>query len=165
MKRGTFRPPTEEQVRRSRQRKQESAARYQEKRKARARSGGGLVRGKGLKRSRHLSPVPTTARGKARKRERFERAFHSVEFVLFVKSLGCCVPGCERTDIQCAHVDRPRSRGGRWFEIAPLCGSEDRPGHHREQEKRTKWFNRKYGIRLELIAAATAQRFLQRVKS
>lgn len=90
-----------------------------------------------------------------RKRERFRRAFLSPAFVRWVKSLGCTVPGCERDDIEAAHVDRPRSRGGRWYEIAPLC----RP-HHREQEKRTDWFDRQYGTDLRLAASAVAQRWL-----
>lgn len=104
--------------------------------------------------------APLERRTKLRKRgrkagQRFERAFHSVGFVKWVKSLACSVPGCERTDIECAHVGKPRSRGGTWQEVAPLCAP-----HHRQQEKRTAAFNREHGVEMEWIAAAVALRWM-----
>lgn len=99
--------------------------------------------------------APLRKANHARRLVRFTAAFHSKGFVLWVKSLACSVPGCERADIQCAHVDRPRSRGGRWYEVAPLCGP-----HHREQEKRTDWFDRKYLTDLRSTASAVAFRWM-----
>lgn len=101
-----------------------------------------------------LKRTPLKKRGR-NAHKRFEAAFHSVGFVKWVHSLGCSVPNCQRTDIEAAHVGKPRSRGGRWTEVAPLCAP-----HHREQEKRTPWFNEKYGIQLEWIAASVAQRWM-----
>lgn len=114
-----------------------------------------LKRSGSLKRSGRWGTPQAAKRRRKRQRQRFKAAFHSPGFVRWVKSLACSVPGCQRTDIECAHVDRPRSRGGRWFEVAPLCVP-----HHREQEKRTDWFNGRYGIDLRLIAAAVAQRWM-----
>ena len=106
---------------------------------------------------RGRKPVGRNAK---RVRRRFQEAYHSKWFVLWVKSLACSVPGCERTDIECAHVGRPRSRGGKWWECAPLC----KP-HHRAQEKRTPAFNREHNIDLESIAAAVALRWKERTKA
>lgn len=103
----------------------------------------------------------TVKRRRERKAKRFGVQFHSDAFVEFVHSLGCCIPGCRREDIQAAHVGRTRGRGGQWWEVAPLCGAEY-PGHHQEQEGRTPYMNERYGVDLELIASATAQRFLEK---
>jgi hypothetical protein len=129
-------------------RNMEKARAFERKRRS------GLRPGPGPRRKKPIARV-----NRKRRATRFERAFHSPGFVAWMKEQDCAVPGCERTDIECAHVDRPRSRGGTWQEIAPLC----RP-HHREQEKRTARFNRKYGIRLELVAAGYAQRWMAFVK-
>lgn len=105
-----------------------------------------------IARTARLAP---RTKNKAKRATRFERAFLSREYVAWIHSQPCAIPGCGRRDIQCAHVGKPRSRGGRWYEIAPLCG-DAWPGHHQEQEKRTSAVNAKYGIDLEAIAAGLA---------
>lgn len=105
------------------------------------------------------APKGLKPRNDKRADAQFEKAFLSEEYVEFVHSLGCCVPGCRKVDIECAHVGSTRKNGGRWFEIAPLCAA-----HHRTQEGRTNAFNEKFGIDLLSIAAATAQRWLALIK-
>jgi hypothetical protein len=100
---------------------------------------------------KHLGP------NEERKAAKFADAFLSAEYVDFVHSLGCCTPGCRKTDIECAHAGPTRANGGRWFEVVPLCSA-----HHREQEGRTNAFNEKHGIDLIDIAAATALRWRSR---
>lgn len=97
--------------------------------------------------------------GKNEKRAaaQFVKAFHSEDYVRFVHSLGCAVSWCRRTNIECAHVGSTRRNAGRWYEIAPLCTE-----HHREQEGRTHWFDKKYGTDLMATAAATALRFREK---
>lgn len=145
MKRTTFPKPTPEQIRRAQDRKQASAKRYQAKQREKARTNPKPREPR--KRIRPVNPV--------RKARLFEQQFLSEEYVLFIHSAPCAVPGCERIDIACAHVEKTRANGGRWYEIAPLCGREA-PGHHQEQEGRTDWFNEKYGIDLRDIAAMLA---------
>ncbi len=100
---------------------------------------------------RRRRPLARVTKNRAKRVARFERAFLSREYVAWIHSQPCAIPGCRRRDIQCAHVGRPRSRGGRWYEIAPLCAV-----HHAEQEKRTSAVNAKYRIDLEAIAARLA---------
>lgn len=126
-----------------------------------------MKRGGPLKRSA-LKPGKPLARGAAIARttrikakgrkapQRFAAAYHSTAYVEWIHSLGCSVPPCARTDIEAAHVVRPRSRGGKWWEVAPLCTP-----HHRMQEKRTAAFNAEHGIDLESIASAVALRWRQ----
>lgn len=118
-----------------------------------AKKGRSLARRPRAKLARHTRLAPVT-KDKVKRATRFERAFLSVEFVAFIHSQPCAAPGCYRTDVQCAHVGKPRSRGGRWYEIAPLCAA-----HHQEQEKRTKQFDAKYRTDLESIAAGLALRW------
>lgn len=105
-----------------------------------------------LVRRTRLAPV---TRDTAKRQRRFERAFLSSAYVAWIHAQPCAVPGCTRSDIECAHVGRPRSRGGCWYEIAPLCSL-----HHREQEKRTAWSDAKYGTDLEGRAAGLAQEWM-----
>lgn len=108
-------------------------------------------------------PKGLKSRNEDRSKAQFAKAFHSEEYVEFVHSLGCAVPGCNRTNIQCAHVGPTRRNGGMWYEIVPLCGPAfNWKGHHAEQEGRTEQFNAEYGIELIDIAAATALRFKER---
>jgi hypothetical protein len=137
-----------EQAERARQWQADSAIRYEQGRKEKALNGGKTKRN------------PAAAKRKrVRKRERFARAYLSEEYVEFVHSLACSAPRCQRTDIEAAHVGKPRSRGGRWDEIAPLCSI-----HHSEQEKRTPRFNATYGVDLESVAAAVALRWMEKTK-
>jgi hypothetical protein len=130
-----------------------SRERYQQKQREKGRRTG-LDRRAGLKRHKRPNPVNRTRQAK-----RFEAQYLSSAYVEWIHSLPCSIPGCTRTDIEAAHVGRPKSRGGRWWEIAPLCGA-DFPGHHQEQEKRTPYVNEKYGVDLEAIAHAVAQRWM-----
>ena len=98
-------------------------------------------------------------RNDARADAQFEKAFLSSEYVEFVHSLGCCIAGCRKVDIECAHVGSTRKNGGRWYEIAPLCKA-----HHREQEGRTQAMNEKYSVDLLDIASATALRWREKTK-
>lgn len=106
-------------------------------------------------RSRWNTPE-SEARRQDRKAERFARQFHSDAFVEWVHSLGCVVPGCRRTDIDAAHVEK-RSRGQRvtWRCVVPLCSD-----HHRAQEGRSEDFGRDHGIDLYDLANVTAQRWM-----
>jgi hypothetical protein len=107
---------------------------------------------------RGQKPIARKTRMRRRNEERaaraFEISFHSHGFVDWVHSLACSVPGCRRRNIEAAHVVCPRSRGGTWEDVAPLCRM-----HHRRQEKRTDAFNLEFGIDLYAIAAAVAQRW------
>lgn len=103
-----------------------------------------------LTRRKRLAPV-----NRERRAREFAKAFNDPGFVAWVHSLGCSVPGCWRTDIEAAHVEKPRSRGGVWTGVAPLCAR-----HHDAQEKRTDAFNADHGIDLYLIADAVAQRWM-----
>ncbi len=111
---------------------------------------------------------PIKPRNDARAKAQFERAFLSEAYVDFVHSLGCSVPGCSRTNIECAHVGKTRKNGGKWYEIAPLCGADPRDGwegHHPIQESiGTEAMNKRHGIDLLLIAAAVALRWRERTK-
>jgi hypothetical protein len=120
------------------------------KRKSPMRTKTGLRTGQPLARKTGLRPV-----NPARRAKRFAEQFHSDAFVSWVHSLACAVPGCQRTDIEAAHVGRTRARGGTWQEVAPLCAP-----HHREQEGRSRAFGARYGIDLDAIAAAVAQRWM-----
>jgi hypothetical protein len=60
----------------------------------------------------------SVARREARKRRRWERQFHSEEFVLFVKWLECVY--CGRTPCE-VHHEPTRSAGGTWKDTSPLC--------------------------------------------
>lgn len=89
-----------------------------------------------MKRSR-LAPV-----NKERRATTFARVFGSSARVRFVKSLPCSVPGCDRRDIENAHM----TIGGMGYRadadaIAPLCAR-----HHAEQEGRTAAFEREKGL-------------------
>jgi len=60
----------------------------------------------------------TKARREARRRKRWALQFHSEEFVRFVQSLPCV--SCGHTPSE-AHHDPPRSCGGTWLDVSPLC--------------------------------------------
>lgn len=76
----------------------------------------------------------------------------------FVRKHHCCVPGCKRLPIECAHV-RWRTDGGtalkpsdRW--AISLCSH-----HHQEQHRLgEKQFERKHGLDLTELAAQFARR-------
>lgn len=126
-----------------------SGARRMKRHKPLRRSGA-PVRKVRLQRKKRLAPVNRERRARA-----FAKSFNDPGFVAWVQSLGCSVPGCRRTDIEAAHVDAPRSRGGDWTGVAPLCAP-----HHERQEKRTDAFNAEHGVDLYLVAAAVAQRWM-----
>lgn len=102
-----------------------------------------------MQRSR-INPVNVERRARL-----FERQFLSDAYVAFIHSQPCAVRGCRRVDIVCAHVVRTRACGGRWYEMAPMCG-RDWPGHHQKQEGRTAAFDREHGTDLEALAARLA---------
>lgn len=170
-----FAQPTLEQIRRAEEKKRASAKRYQEKlrkqqRKASKGPAGGMIRKpKVVLQSRGKEDQPRKKRkrirpvNEKRKARLFALQFLSSEYVEFIHEQDCAVPGCQRRDIACAHAGKTRANGGRWYEIAPLCGREG-PGHHQEQEGRTEWFNRKYCIDLLDIAARLALRWKQKIK-
>ncbi|MDX2253259.1 MAG: hypothetical protein NW202_13320 [Nitrospira sp.] len=67
-----------------------------------------------------------------RKRERHMRDFDGgIEHDHFVREKGCALRGlgCDNGPIQAAHI-KPRSTGGRWWQIVGLCAK-----HHRLQEE------------------------------
>lgn len=87
-------------------------------------------------------------------RARFKLAYLSREYVRWiVQEHHCSVPDCWRVDIDPAHTVK-RSRGGRWFQIVPLCRM-----HHDEQEGRTEAFGLDYGIDLHEYATRLALRW------
>ena len=106
---------------------------------------------------RATRPKKRLGKNPVRAEAKFADAFLSREYVLFIHTeLLCCIPGCRKVP-ECAHVGpHTRKMGGKWYEIAPLC-----PEHHREQEGQTERMNRKYGVDLVDIAAATALRWKQ----
>lgn len=59
-----------------------------------------------------------TIRRRLRALERFKTQFHSEEFVRFVKSLPCRRCGRRPSEM---HHEPPRSRGGTWEDVSPLC--------------------------------------------
>ena len=58
------------------------------------------------------------ARRRARKRARWKLQFLSPEFVRFTKERPCVKCGRVPTE---AHHEPPRSRGGTWQDVSPLC--------------------------------------------
>lgn len=82
----------------------------------------------------------------------------------WVRRHHCCVPGCERMPIECAHV-RHGTDGGtglkpsdRW--VISLCRH-----HHAEQHRLgERQFERKYGIELAQMAAVFARNSPHRVR-
>jgi hypothetical protein len=88
-----------------------------------------------------------------RKRERFERAYHSAGFVWFVHSLRCAVLPCESA-AECAHTVS-RARGGTWETIAPLC----REHHAALHDMGTRAFEQRHRLDLADLAAQTALRW------
>lgn len=117
-----------------------------------------------LVRRRPLSPgtkplrakKPMKRRNPERAARRFAESFHSPEFVAWVHSLGCCIPGCRSEEIEAAHVTS-RARGGTWEDVVGMCNRHHFESHTIGQHR----FQRKYGIDLESIAAATCLRWKQ----
>lgn len=101
-----------------------------------------------LARKSRINPV-----NKARRHERFERAYHSVGFVQWIHSLGCSVDGCRETDIEACHVvARP---AGTWRDVVPMC----RVHHSMQHTLGIRSFERRFNIELSLVASAVAQRW------
>lgn len=92
--------------------------------------------------------------GDSRKRERrFEAAFHSEEYVRFVKSLPCVQCGASPCDV--SH-DPSRGAGGQWTDTHPLC----RDCHIRLGSTGTETFWSEVGITREQANARTHQNWL-----
>lgn len=76
----------------------------------------------------------------------------------FVRRLGCCVPDCENTNIEFAHIRTAANSGigikpPDWFGVG-LCQK-----HHVEQHnKGQRWFELEYGIDLLEMAFLYATR-------
>ncbi len=101
----------------------------------------------------------------ARKAREFRRTYHSIERVLFVKSLPCIV--CGVTPCDNAHVGRLGKGAGRkadYTQIVPLCGAASRNvvGHHYELDAMVgpEEFQRTYGINLAHAMAETQEKWL-----
>ena len=112
-----------------------------------------LRRGQPPKRKKRLP-----RKNEKRAARRFEQGFHSEAFVAWVRSLACCVSGESGTaddPIVCAHV-RSRGAGGRWWHVVPMLASL----HEEQHWIGMRRFEEKYSVRLEDIAAATAQRWM-----
>jgi hypothetical protein len=71
----------------------------------------------------------------------------------FVRSHACCVPFCQETDIEFAHV-RSAENSGTGLKPADYFGVSLCHNHHREQHDHgAETFARKYGIDLWKLAA------------
>lgn len=87
------------------------------------------------------------------KKKRRELRVRSPAHRRWVRSHFCVVPGCQRTPIEAAHVG---SNGGTSLKsddsmTVSLCGGPE--GHHAEQHRGIRSFERKYKIVLADIAA------------
>jgi hypothetical protein len=108
------------------------------------------------------STTPMKKVNRKRKASAFERCYHSVERVEFVKALHCLVDGCESTESENAHVCDDGSKGGSrksgYTCIAPACGE-----HHHEMDDviGKEMFEEKYGVDLALEAAKCQRAWLR----
>jgi hypothetical protein len=84
---------------------------------------------------------------KERRREKFEKQYHSPGFVYFTHRQKCIVPGCPDFHIDACH-EKSRGAGGTWRDVFPCCHV-----HHMEQETGgMDTFERRY--RVDCRAAA-----------
>ena len=76
----------------------------------------------------------------------------------WVKSHGCCVPGCDATSVDFAHL-RSASNAGMNQKPHDIFGISLCRHHHIEQHRLgVEAFDRKYGIDLSALAAEFARR-------
>ena len=112
-----------------------------------------------LRRTMRLKPVtkirPVNPERKAR---RFANTYHSDEFVAWIHSMPCCVPGCDERQIEATHI-RSRGAGGKWEDVVPMGAA-----HHRElHQLGIRTFSAKYGIDLPIIARVHAAVWRERM--
>lgn len=85
-----------------------------------------------------------------RKERRFVETYHSDEFVAWIHSLACCVPGCPGRS-EAVHV-RSRGAGGTWEDIVPMCNAHHRALH----DMGVRTFSAHLGLDLPIIARVHA---------
>jgi hypothetical protein len=110
-----------------------------------------------------MRSAESARRRRERADRRFEKQFHSAEFVGWTREQRCVVSGRVASvwdPVVCAHV-RGRGAGGTWRDIVPMLDSLHRELHQSGQ----KTFGKKYGVDLESLAMDHAGRWEERLFS
>lgn len=110
----------------------------------------------GLKELRRTGVIkPKRRRSRQHLRDEYARKYGSEERVQAIKAMPCCVPGCDSTPCDNAHIKGGgMGRKSDWTHIANLCRF-----HHIARDQvlgSNERFQEVYGISLEAVAAQLA---------